>query len=120
MPEFSSADEVLDAALGTAEFCDLDERPGVNSKGIFGNVPLIPVITWGNVNAVRLLIEAGADVNVCCERNTTPLHHAVLMRQFAIAKMLIAAGADCAARDDEGKSPKDYCRTPDCIGLFEG
>ena len=119
MSRFSSVEEVLVAVRdGAVEFGNFEVRPGVNAKGFFGNTPLFPAITWGDATAVRLLIDAGADVNMPGERGETPLHHAIGMGAFPIARMLIAAGADCEARDDEGKAPRDWCWEGEWPGIF--
>jgi hypothetical protein len=119
LTKFRSAAEVLDAVRESAvEFGDFELRPDVNSKGFFGNTPLFPAITWGDPNAVRLLLAAGANVNMPGERGETPLHHAIRMGEFPIARMLIAAGADCDVLDDEGKAPRDRCWEGEWPDLF--
>jgi len=119
MSKFRSAEEVLDAVREcVVEFGNYDVRPGVNSKGFFGDTPVFAAITWGDVSAVKLLLEAGADVNVSGERGATPLHHAIRMAEFPIARVLIAAGANCEARDDEGKAPRDWCWEGEWPSLF--
>jgi len=55
------------------------------------------------------LLEAGADVNIPGERGDTPLHQAIQMGEFRIARQLLAAGADLEARNDEGNTPRDLC-----------
>ncbi|HUB89017.1 MAG TPA: ankyrin repeat domain-containing protein [Dyella sp.] len=75
MSEFITADDVLAAVWEVVEFAGCPERPTVKSIGIFGNTPLFAPITWGDANAVRLLLGAGIDCNVQCERGETALHH---------------------------------------------
>ena len=50
----------------------------------------------------RLLLEYGADINSKGELGKTPLHEALLRRNFAIASMLLAYGADGDIGDGEG------------------
>ena len=119
MSSFRSVDDVLEAVrANSVEFGNYESRPGVNSKGFFGNVPLHPAITWGDSIAVALLLEAGADVNIPGERGDTPLHHAIQMGEFRIARQLLAAGAHSKAKNDEGKAPRDLCWEGEWPSIF--
>ncbi|WP_445145054.1 ankyrin repeat domain-containing protein [Dyella sp. Tek66A03] len=118
MREFQTVDDVLDVVWGIVEFADYQERPSVNSIGIFGSTPLFAPITWGNVNAVRLLLEAGADCNVQRERGETALHHAIRMGKFEIARLLLAHSADPNIKDIEGKRSYDCCWEGEWDGIF--
>ena len=64
----------------------------------------------GNLQAVRNLISAGADVNAKDEDGETALMIAADDGHTAIVQALIAAGADVNARDDEGESALDKAR----------
>jgi len=106
---YRSADEVLDAVWGTVEFGDSKERPTVHSVGMFGSKPLKTVVTWDNLNPVELLLDAGADINARHEGGDTALHHAIRMRHFSVARLLLARGASQTLKNNEGKLPRDYC-----------
>jgi ankyrin repeat protein len=56
-----------------------------------------------------VLIQAGADINALGEDGDTPLHQAVRLSEFRIARMLIAHGANQDIRNTEGKKPCDCC-----------
>lgn len=119
MTEYKTVEEVLNAiVIGSTEFGSYEQVPTVNSKGFFGNVPLIAVITWGNEKAVELLLDAGADVNALCEEGNTPLHHAILMGEFKIARMLVARGANQDIKNAEGRRPRDLCWEGEWPGIF--
>ncbi len=53
------------------------------------------------------LIKHGADVNQRGESGDTPLHIAAMFHDLAVARALIAAGADASARDRGGRLPEE-------------
>ena len=71
--------------------------------------------------AVQLLLNAGADVNICNNHDDTPLIIACRYGGSTIQKMLIAAGADVNYRDGNGVTPlMGILRNfPDGLGLFK-
>ncbi len=81
----------------------------------------LSVTGWiGGVHAiVKLLLEAGADVNALDHNDKTPLHimlqhHQDTNRENSrIIKLLLDAGADLSLKDDEGAAPLDYAKTLD-------
>ena len=56
----------------------------------------------GNVDAVQLLLEAGAEVNALCFDGTTALHKACLWQHVRIANFLLGYGADPTIPDQDG------------------
>ena len=66
----------------------------VNKKDDQGFTPLIISAGLGNAKIVKLLIDAGADVNLCeSQMGASPLHKAAQSGSVEIAEMLIAKGA---------------------------
>ena len=59
-----------------------------------GQAPLHLAAMWGHLDAVDLLIKAGADVNIANDYGITPLHYAAEKNQYDIAKMLLENGAN--------------------------
>lgn len=57
---------------------------------------------------VRLLLEAGADVNNRQERGNTPLHTSAHLGDTGTVEALLAHGVDVELRSDDGKSAADY------------
>ncbi len=77
------------------------------SRAQTGETPLILAVEFGNADCARLLIEAGADVNLCDKGTMTPLHVAARHgRSYykACTKLLIKAGANLEARY-KGRTP---------------
>jgi ankyrin repeat protein len=64
----------------------------------------------GPLDVVKMLLEAGADVNSRGEGNETPLHFASCGRgdeAVAIVRHLMSCGADVNATDRKGQTPLD-------------
>ena len=67
---------------------DLNERePSV------GSTALISASVFGRTEVVRILIEAGADVNLQNQQGSTALHSAAFLCRTEIVKMLLENGA---------------------------
>ena len=65
------------------------------------------LIKQGNFEAVKGMIEAGADINKK-SLGMTPLMYAARQNRVEIVKLLIANGADLKAKSDRGYSAKEY------------
>lgn len=64
--------------------------------------PVRAAIALGSVAGVRMLLDHGLDPNVRDTLDRRPLHVALDMERFAIAELLLAAGADPFAIDAGG------------------
>lgn len=81
----------------------LDAGAGVNAQNTFGSTALIWSAT--QLPKVRLLLDHGANVNIAAKTGRTALFVAAMSEpSAAIAKMLIAKGADVKARDAFGNT----------------
>lgn len=118
MSKYSCVNDVLKVVWGVVEFSGFDQAPKVNSIGIFGNTPIKIVTTWGDLEAVKLLVENGANIEARLEEGNTPLHYAIFMGKFHIARYLINRGANQHIRNEEGKLPKDLCLEGEWASLF--
>lgn len=79
------------------------------------------LLTCGNDNVVRLLLEWGASVNVQDSHLSTPLHKACQSRQCMdrIVKILTESGADVNAKDEHGKTPF-HCWADNTASAIQG
>ena len=64
-------------------------------------------IDVGDIEAVKLFIAEGVDVNANNLGGETPLHFAAAYGHKEIAELLIAEGADVNAQRDNGETPLD-------------
>lgn len=66
----------------------------------------------GHVGMLRVMIEKGVDLNLAkdtpARAGMTPLHEACEVGNREVAGLLMAAGADDAAKDVEGETPAHY------------
>ncbi len=91
------------AGCGPSEEEKLVDACTAKSVGMKATVlPLHWAIGDGNVDSVRALIEAGADVNAKDVRGATALHQAAYGNNVAVAAVLIEAGADVNAKNVRG------------------
>ncbi|PWA67407.1 signal recognition particle 43 kDa protein [Artemisia annua] len=93
------------------EILDLDDGRDVDAVDPDGRTALLFVAGLGSEACVRLLVEAGADVN---HRDNggglTALHMAAGYVRPGVAKLLTEYGADPLAGDDRGRTPLDLAR----------
>ncbi len=55
--------------------------------------PLHDACTVGNLQVVKILVEAGANLELKRKEGVTPLYYAVYHRHFPIVKYLVSKGA---------------------------
>ena len=65
----------------------------------------IAAIQTNNIDAVKALLEAGADVNEPAYTTKTPLHYASHSRNKEILKLMMTEGADLEAKTEQGFTP---------------
>ncbi len=79
---------------------DAKEPPG-------GSTPLLVAATFGQVEAVKFLIEKGANVNAGSNDGSTALHGAAFFCHTEIVKLLLGKGAVVDAKNIRGETPLD-------------
>ena len=72
--------------------------------------PLHVASTWGVIEEITALTEAGADVNAAGELGNTPLHEAVGQDHLEAVRFLLERGAGPTAENKDGLTPLDIAR----------
>jgi hypothetical protein len=91
------------AMLAHAELAGLLTRRGARSD-IRNTSGLMPLHLAANDKVVKVLVEAGADVNALTSKGLTPMHTA---RHGLIAKELVQQKADLRIRTPKGRTPME-------------
>lgn len=93
----------------------LPSSRNLNTAAYQGQTPLTLAAIRGNFMAVKMLVDAGADVNVrlASEQNRTPLMLAVSRGRRDTVEVLINAKADLNARDNTGLSALQLTYDPE-------
>lgn len=97
-------------AIRNADFdtlkIEVEKGFDVNSKSDdFRQTALQEACLHNNFNITEYLIKCGADVNICDEDGSSPLHIAVIMQSLKICELFIKKGADVNKLDFEGNTP---------------
>ncbi|MEM0947907.1 MAG: ankyrin repeat domain-containing protein [Pseudomonadota bacterium] len=79
----------------------------INSRSSDGDTALHFVVREGDAHAVKMLIEAGADVNAIGDMSETPLHVALRKEDLALATALVEAGASGNIVSEFNQTPMD-------------
>jgi len=78
------------------------------------NDELLAAAAAGELDKVKELLEAGADVNARDRHGRTPMMRAVNSADaYSIVLYLLKQGGDSKARDDEGKTARDHLVIPE-------
>eukprot|EP00179_Madagascaria_erythrocladioides_P015561 CAMPEP_0198364888 /NCGR_PEP_ID=MMETSP1450-20131203/153893_1 /TAXON_ID=753684 ORGANISM="Madagascaria erythrocladiodes, Strain CCMP3234" /NCGR_SAMPLE_ID=MMETSP1450 /ASSEMBLY_ACC=CAM_ASM_001115 /LENGTH=458 /DNA_ID=CAMNT_0044072329 /DNA_START=190 /DNA_END=1564 /DNA_ORIENTATION=- len=101
--------EVLRAAkFGNAEALRRLLPDDVNTPNDDGETPLIMASRHGRIECLKLLISAGAKLNVQNKWGNTAFYYAVVTSRGDIIAELVAAGADATIRNNKGLTPREH------------
>lgn len=85
----------------------------LNEKDPYGgSSPLISAALFGKTEAAKILIEAGADINVINNDGSTALHTAAFFCRPEIVKMLLDKHANKTIRNKYGSTPYESVSGP--------
>ncbi len=83
--------------------------------------PLIQAVANANLEAARLLLDAGADPNsAALGDGMTPLHFAAKTDQIDMARLLVSHKADPALASRQGLWPENMTSNPAILALLKG
>lgn len=97
--------EAVESTLSTASFLLNAARANVCVVDYIGNTPLhLAASTTGDINILKMLLNAGANESEPNYEGNTPLHLAAKAGNLENLKLLIDAGADVTRTDYEGNT----------------
>jgi ankyrin repeat protein len=99
----------------------IENKANVKEKTIDGLNSLHLAIRSGSDNSdlVRVLVEAGADVNGRTNAEDTPLHYSSFMGYENSARALLDAGADKEARGQNFSTPMHFASREGKLGVLK-
>src|SRR5207302_8330864 len=86
-----------------ASLRSLIKSSDVNTKDERGSTPLMFAAAFGSVDGMKLLLDAGAEVNAKNAFDVTALHWCA--GDLAKVRLLLPKGADVNARSKQGRTP---------------
>jgi len=101
---FAAEREVLTTLVEAGADVDAEARNAMRVH------PLNSAAAGGNVEAVELLLDRGAQVDVPQGGGYTALHSAASNGNLALVRRLVERGADRSAISDDGRTPADIAR----------
>ncbi|MCA8494328.1 ankyrin repeat domain-containing protein [Burkholderia arboris] len=81
-----------------------------NQKGAVDDTVLHLATRTGALDDVRVLVDAGANVNSIGDLGNTPLHQAAMMGQLESARLLLKCGAATQAENEFGQTPLEVAK----------
>ena len=111
-------EEVLSDVAASPGFDGADPVT-INSIGRSGQTPLHWMATLGDVPAVTLLLNAGADIHAPNHSGNTALHEAIVSRQTAVVNVLVQHGASLSAANNAGYTPLELAMTENFLPSIE-
>mmetsp|Transcript_5828 Transcript_5828/g.7326 ORF Transcript_5828/g.7326 Transcript_5828/m.7326 type:complete len:326 (-) Transcript_5828:25-1002(-) len=74
---------------------------------------------YRKAGCVRVLVEAGADLQAACNQGLTALHHAMRSKDERTLLILLKAGADIYSKDISQRTPYEYGIVEDSVNNFD-
>jgi hypothetical protein len=109
--EVSTPDIELDDAAAEGDLEAIRQHIAAGSD-VDKDTPLVTATVFGNIEAAKLLIEAGADLNAQDTQGSTPVFVAAFFCRPDILKLLLEKGADQSIPNKEGRTPSEVVQAP--------
>src|SRR5690606_14503779 len=84
--------------------------PNLPSHNGYRVFPLHAAVSANYDIVAKMLVEAGAEVNVLQTSNVSPLHHAAQNGNIEMLILLLEKGAHVQIKNDTGQTPSDLAR----------
>ncbi|MGV7107365.1 ankyrin repeat domain-containing protein [Flavobacterium sp. U410] len=81
--------------------------------------PLCAAISKGDLKAVSIMIDYGADINETSSRGMTPLMYAAIYNNTEIIKLLVEKGARLGIKDNRGFTALDHAKASESMEAIE-
>src|SRR4051812_12299109 len=108
MKQRRSLEEILQSTSDVIFPVELGNRAvAIDSCDACGDTPLHVMVWRSDRYAVRLLIEAGANVNAIGDMSETPLHVAIRKGDSEIVQALLSGGARLDVRSEFNQTPME-------------
>ena len=81
-----------------------------DQRNFMEDTVLHTVCSWGDINAVKVLVAAGADVNAKGDQGATPLFNAVIGKNSDVVAFLLKSGADPGIANSYRRQVLEYAK----------
>lgn len=95
------------------------DRASVDPGSHVRSLPLVNAAQVGNFKAVRLLVQAGADVNAANGNGMTALYWLAVWNDAEDARLLLSRGADVNRCDNQGRTALYWARHQPLLGILK-
>lgn len=109
IPNNAELSEVLAKMADLPTFVGV-KLTSVHDRGLLGDTPLHVAAIWGNIDIGKILLDAGANLNVPGEYGNTPLHEAIRPGNEGFVRLLLSRGALKDPKNQDGLTPADLAR----------
>lgn len=86
------------------------EITNLAQRNFMEDTVLHTVCSWGDLESVRVLVAAGADVNAKGDQGATPLFNAVMGESPEVVSFLLGSNADPNIANDYERTVLDYAK----------
>lgn len=102
-----SLQEILTQCEKTASWYGI-KITDLNQRNHLGDTPLHTICSWGILEPVNILLDAGAQVNALGDHGCTPLINAIIGGNCDVVRALLLKGADVMIQCLDGQSVLKY------------
>jgi ankyrin repeat protein len=99
---YKNLEDLLEDVKSTPDFCGVDFT-SINDTNALGDNALHCVCVWGDLNAAKLLVDSGINIDQKGEGGFTPLNVALEFGHSELANYLISVGANTSVIGAEFK-----------------